>query len=73
MNYRPIVQHFGVDHKSVINWVKAYSTHLLDASVPEDMNNVEMYELFTFVGSKNYDLRDDASGKSHRLYSGLVV
>jgi hypothetical protein len=45
-----------------MNWVKAYSARLPSASVPEDVNNAEMDELFTFVGSKKQSLRDDFGG-----------
>jgi transposase-like protein len=62
MNYRRIARHLGVDHKSIMNWVKAYSARLPSAPVPEDVNNAEMDELFTFVGSKKQDLRDDVGG-----------
>jgi transposase-like protein len=62
MNFHCIGRHLGVDHKSVMNWVKAYSARLPSASVPEDVNNAEMDELFTFVGSKKQSLRDDFGG-----------
>ena len=52
MNYRRIARHLGVDHKTVINWVKAYVVQLPAAERPEDVNNAEMDELFTFIGSK---------------------
>jgi transposase-like protein len=62
MNFRRIARHLGVDHKSIMNWVKACSVHLPDAPVPEDVNNAEMDQLFTFVGSKKQNLRDDSGG-----------
>jgi transposase-like protein len=52
LNYRRIGRLLGVDHKSVINWVNAYSQQLPPAPVPDDVNNAELDELFTFVGSK---------------------
>ena len=52
MNYRRIGRHLGVDHKSVMNWVKAYTDQLPEAAVPDDVNNAEMDELYTFVGQK---------------------
>lgn len=52
MNYRRIARHLRVDHKSVINWVKAYTDQLPPAPVPSDVNNAELDELFTFVGKK---------------------
>ena len=59
MNYRRIARHLGVDHKSVINWVKAYTTQLPDAPQPADVVKAEMDELYTFVGAKKPRLRDD--------------
>lgn len=52
MNFRRIARHLDVDHKSVINWVTAYAAQLPDAPVPDDVNNAEMDELFTFIGTK---------------------
>ena len=52
MNYRRIGRHLGVDHKSVMNWVKAYTDQLPEAAVPAEVNNAEMDELYTFVGQK---------------------
>ena len=59
MNYRRIARHLGVDHKSVMNWVKAHAVQQAQAPVPADISNAEMDELYTFVGSKKEDLRDD--------------
>jgi transposase-like protein len=52
LNFRRIARHLGVDHKSVMNWVKAHSAQLPAAPVPDDINNAELDELFTFVGKK---------------------
>ena len=52
MNYRRIGRHLGVDHKSVMNWVKAYTDQLPAAALPDDVNNAELDELYTFVGQK---------------------
>ncbi len=52
MNYRRIARQLGVDHKSVINWVNAHVAQQTDAPLPSDVNNAEMDELYTFVGSK---------------------
>jgi hypothetical protein len=48
-----------VDHKTVINWVNAYVDQLPDAAQPDHVDFAELDELFTFVGSKKHDLRDD--------------
>jgi len=52
MNYRRIARHLGVDHKSVMNWVNAYAAQLPNAPQPDDVNNAEMDELFTFIKKK---------------------
>ena len=52
MNYRRIARHLGVDHKTVMNWVDDYIAHLPDAPVPEEVNNAELDELFTFIADK---------------------
>ncbi len=62
MNYRRIARHLGVDHKSVINWVKAYTSQLPDAPQPKAVIKAEMDELFTFIGSKKTGLYNDDRG-----------
>jgi transposase-like protein len=57
---RAIGRHLGVDHKSVSHWVDAHAAQLPDAPLPQAVNNAELDELFTFVGSKKQDLPDDA-------------
>lgn len=71
LNYRRIARHLGVDHKSVINWVKAHTAQLPPPPVPSDVNNAELDELVTFVGTKKLRLCYDAGGSNDELYSGL--
>ncbi len=54
VNYRRIARMLKVDHKSVMNWVKAYTDQLAAPALPEEkpLHVVEMDELFTFVGKK---------------------
>lgn len=52
MNLRRIGRHLGVDHKTVSYWLKAHAARMEDAPVPDDVNNAELDELFTFVGEK---------------------
>ena len=59
MNYRRIGRHLGVDHKTVMHWVKAYVDQLETAPQPGEVVKAEMDELFTFIGSKKHRLRDD--------------
>jgi transposase len=52
LNFRRIGRHLGIDHKTVINWVNAYAAQLPEAPHPEDVNNAEMDELYTFICQK---------------------
>ncbi len=52
INFRRIGRLLNVHHQSVINWVNAYAEELPEAPVPEKTEDVEMDELFTFIGSK---------------------
>ncbi len=52
INYRRIARFLGVDHKTVMYWVKAYTDQLPPAPVPSALNNVEMDELFTYIEQK---------------------
>jgi hypothetical protein len=45
-----------------MNWVNAHASPKAKAPVPADVNNAEMDELFTFVGSKKPRLRHDPGG-----------
>ena len=47
-NFRRIARHLKVNHQTVANWVTAHA----EAPVPEEVNEAEMDELFTFIGSK---------------------
>jgi transposase-like protein len=54
VSFRRIGRHLGVDHVTVMNWVKAYSNQLPDALMPTErpLHVVEMDELYTFIGKK---------------------
>ena len=52
INFRRIGRLLNVHHQSVINWVNAYAEELPEAPVPKQTEDVEMDELFTFIGSK---------------------
>ncbi len=52
INFRRIGRFLNVHHQSVINWVNAYAEELPDAPVPEQAENIEMNELYTFIGEK---------------------
>lgn len=54
MSFRRIGRQLGVDHVTVMHWVRAYSDQLPDAPVPTErpLHVVEMDELYTFIGKK---------------------
>ena len=51
-NFRLIACHLKVNHQTVANWVTTHAEALPEAPVPEEVNETEMDELFTFIGSK---------------------
>ena len=52
VNFRRIDRFLGIHYQTVINWVNAYAGKVPDAPVPEEVDDVEMDELFTYIGSK---------------------
>ena len=52
MNIRRIARHLGVSPQSISNWVNAYVEELPSAPTPEEVETVELDELFTFIGDK---------------------
>lgn len=53
MNFRRIARQLEVHHQSVINWVNAAADHVPDIPpVPEQVETVELDELYTFVERK---------------------
>lgn len=54
VGYRQIARHFGVDHVTIMNWVKAHVDQLPEAPLPEEdpLHVVEMDELYTYIEHK---------------------
>jgi transposase-like protein len=52
LNFRRIGRVLGVHHTSVINWVNAQAERVEQAPVPDQVETVEMDEVFTYVGRK---------------------
>jgi hypothetical protein len=52
MNLRRIDRHLDLHHCTVSLWVQAHAARLPDPSVPTQVKEVEMDELFTFIGEK---------------------
>ena len=52
MNLRRIARHLEISPQSVSNWVNAYVAQLPNAPTPEEVEKVELDELFTFIGEK---------------------
>lgn len=52
MNLRRIARHLGTHHRTISLWVKEKVASLPEAPVPEEVQDAEMDELFTFIGEK---------------------
>lgn len=52
LNLRRIARHLGVSHQSIANWVKAYAARLPPPPMPDEVETIEMDELYTFIGDK---------------------
>ena len=52
LSYRRIGRQLGVDHVTVMLWIKAHVDQLPAAPQPVSDGVIEMDELFTFVGDK---------------------
>lgn len=61
LGFRQVARHLGVDHATIMNWVKAHADQLPQAPLPEPtpLPIVEMDELFTFIGEKKTGLPGD--------------
>jgi transposase-like protein len=70
-NFRRIGRELGVNPQSVANWVKAHADRLPKAPMPEQVDVVEMDELFTFIKTKKADLLRDLCGPCDTLHHQL--
>jgi transposase-like protein len=52
LNLRRIARHLGVSPQSVANWVKAHAARLPPPPMPDEVETIEMDELYTFIGDK---------------------
>ena len=52
LSFRQIGRQLGVNHSSVMNWVRIHANQLPEAPVPKDVDTVEMDELYTFIEKK---------------------
>ena len=52
LNLRRIARHLGVSHQSIANWVKAHAARLPPPPMPDEIETIEMDELYTFIGDK---------------------
>lgn len=64
LNFQRITRLLRMDHQSVIHWVNTAAAPLPPAALPEEVNNAELDEWFTFAGEKKAGLRDDAGGST---------
>ena len=52
MNLRRIGRFLGIHHRTISLWVKAQTASMPDPPVPEEVEEAEMDELYTFIGEK---------------------
>ena len=52
LNYRRIGRLLGIDHVTVMLWVKAHAAQLPVAPLPDEVGVVELDELFSFIEHK---------------------
>lgn len=52
INFRRIARHLGVHHTTVIRWVREAAEKLPKPPVPEEVNQAELDEMFTFIEHK---------------------
>ena len=72
VNFRCIDRFLGIHHQTVVNWVNAYAEKVPDASVPEEVDDVERNELFTYIGSKKENLHNPLRRQGNQVYSWLA-
>lgn len=52
LGFRQIGRQLELGHSTVMEWIKAHAEQLPDAPVPEEVDTVEMDELYTFIEAK---------------------
>ena len=52
LGFRQIARQLKLSHSTVMEWVKTHAEQLPDAPVPEEVDTVEMDELYTFIEKK---------------------
>ena len=74
MGFRAIERHHGVNHTTVIRWVKQVGQQLPQAPPIETSPDVaQLDELQTFVGSKKQNLAVDGNRQSQSGHLGLDI
>ncbi len=72
MGFRAIERVTGVNHNTIINWVKLAATPLPDAPEYEEIPEIaQVDELQTFVGAKKKALVVDSGQKRNSRYFSL--
>jgi transposase-like protein len=73
MSFRGVGRTLGVNFQSVINWFNAAHDqlpHQVEDTSPAE--NVEIDELFTYVGKKQASLRCDGGGQGEQAHSWVL-
>jgi transposase-like protein len=70
-NLRRIARHLKVAPQTVAYWVTDVAEALPNAPMPEEVQEAEMDELFTFIGDKKQNLHSHCGRSQDSLYFGL--
>jgi insertion element IS1 protein InsB len=52
LGFRQIARQLKLSHSTVMEWAKAHAEQLPDAPVPEEVDTIEVDELYTFIEKK---------------------
>ncbi len=74
-SFRWLGKLFGVAHTSVYKWIMLYARKLPKPKVPENLQEVEIDEMWHFIDSKktNYGSGKPIVGSSKKLLPGWLV
>lgn len=72
MNLRRTARHLEIHHRTVSLWIQVYTARIPEIPLSEEVKEVEMDELFTFIGHKKKpDLHYYPRRSAHALLFGL--
>ncbi len=70
-NLRRIARHLKVTHQTVSLWVRDVAKTLPNAPVSDEVKEVKMDEIYTFMGNNKTELYSDYYRLQNQMYLGL--